>query len=571
MRSIRRLALVTALAFLASCASSRPEERAPSTATTGEAAPSTPPADATEPRADRAPEKPADNGFENGFEKLRVVGGEAPVPSIFQHYGTNPTVDTAEEPFSTFSIDVDTASYSIARAMLNAGQLPDPASVRVEEFVNSFKYDYPPPATSTGKSAAPFSIVSEAFPSPNRKGYHVLLLGLRGRVIEAAARPPANLVFVVDVSGSMSLGSRLENVKSALGVLTDQLREDDTVSIVVYGSDARIALPTASGAEKARIKSTLASLYPEGSTNAQAGILLGYQVAERARDARIEKLGPHMVTRLIVCSDGVANNGVTDADGIFATVSKHAQEGIELSTVGFGMGNYNDVLMERLAVKGQGRYAYVDSLAEAKKNFVENLGGELVNIARDVKIQVEFDKAGVEKYRLLGFENRKLAKRDFADDSVDAGEIGAGHEVTALYEVKLKPGADRIGWLRVRSKPAGLGAPDQSSLVENELSTRLVRNSAAKASPLSRLALVSSAFAEKLRGSYWVRALSYDDVKALWSSLPADLRARGDVKELGALIDKASALDRRGDQFEAEQPVATMDFDTLPVTRGGSR
>jgi Ca-activated chloride channel family protein len=338
------------------------------------------------------------------------------------------------------------------------------------------------------------------------------------------------------------------------------LREDDTVSIVTYGDVARVAMPTASGAEKDRIKATLQKLRAEGSTNAQAGILLGYDVAAQVKSQRPK----NAVNRVIVCSDGVANNGVTDADGIFGTVDARAREGIELSTIGFGMGNYNDVLMERLAVKGQGRYAYVDRLAEAKKIFVENLGGELVNIAKDVKIQVELDKNSVERYRLIGFENRKLKARDFADDKVDAGEIGAGHEVTALYEVKLKPGADRIGWLRIRSKLPG---SDTSNLVEDELGTHIIRASIADASPLSRLALTSSTFAEKLRGSYWVRGLKYDDVKALWSSLPADLKKRGDVAELGQLIDKARALDRRGDRFEGEQPVATMDFDHLPVTR----
>ncbi len=507
-------------------------------------------------KPDGASVKSNDNG---DFGELRVVGGEAPVDSIFQHYGVNPTVDTAEEPFSTFSVDVDTASYSIARAMLSEGRLPDPAAVRVEEFVNSFRYDYPPP---TAEAGAPFSVVAEAFPSPNRKGYHVLLLGLRGRVVPDKDRPPANLVFVVDVSGSMDMGSRLELVKGALGVLVDKLREDDTVSIVTYGDFARVALEPASGAEKGRIKEALRRLHPEGSTNAQAGILLGYEVAQRGLHARPHEKG--VVSRLVVCSDGVANNGVVDADGIFATVSKEAQRGVELSTVGFGMGNYNDVLMEKLAVKGQGRYAYVDRLAEAKKIFVENLGGELVNIAKDVKIQVELDKNSVERYRLIGFENRKLRKRDFADDKVDAGEIGAGHEVTALYEVKLKPGADRFGWLRIRAKAPG---SDVSKLIENELTTRLVRKSIRAASPMSRLALVSSSFAEKLRLSYWARTLSYDDVKALWNTLPADLRARPDVAELGSLIDKARALDRRGDRYEGEQPVATMDFDSLPVLK----
>lgn len=495
----------------------------------------------------------------DGMADLPVVRTDRDEPAVgpmlVEHYGTNPTVDTRAEATSTFSIDVDTASYSVARAVLGNGYLPDRAAVRVEEFVNSFRYDYPPPL-ATAARPEPFSVVAEAFPSPNRRGYHVLVLGVKGRVVDERARPPANLVFVVDVSGSME-GERLQMVKDALGVLVDRLREDDSVSVVVYGNSAHVVLPPSSGAEKARIKQVLARLRPEGSTNVQAGLLLGYDVAK-------QRAGGGRVTRLILCSDGVANNGVTDADGIFATIDERAQHGMALTTVGVGMGGYNDVLMERLAVKGQGRYVYVDRLAEAHKAFVENLSGALVNIASDVKIQLELDPDAVERWRLLGFENRRLENHQFADDRVDAGEIGAGHEVTALYEVKLRPGADRLGWLRLRAKEPG---GEQSRLIEEELSTRLVRRSLAEVSGTSRLALVASAFAEKLRGSYWVRNLAWRDIEAQWRSLPDELRRRDDVAELGVLISKAGALDRRGDPFEGEAPLATMDFDHLPVTR----
>jgi Ca-activated chloride channel homolog len=410
MKRAFRIASLIALGALASCASSKPAARSapsydadgtPDAAAPAEAAPAAAPADAP---------KPADVP---DFDSLQVLKGERLQESMFQHYGTNPTVDTSEDPVSTFSVDVDTASYSMARAMIEHGALPDPAAIRVEEMVNSFRYDYAPPRSE----GVPFSVVAEAFPSPNRKGYHVLLLGLRGRVVEEKERPPANLVFVVDVSGSMEAGNRLELVKQALGVLVDDLRENDTVAVVVYGDNARIVLPAASGAEKERIKRALALLKPEGSTNVQSGIMLGYEVAERA-------LRPNSANRIILCSDGVANSGITDADGIFRTVSAQAQRGIALSTVGFGMDNYNDVLMERLAVKGQGRYAYVDRLSEARKVFTENLGGALVTIARDVKVQVHLDPNAVQRYRLLGYENRKLSRRDFDDDKVDAGEIG---------------------------------------------------------------------------------------------------------------------------------------------------
>ena len=474
---------------------------------------------------------------------------------IAQHYGTNPTVETRVQPLSTFSVDVDTAAWSLARATLHAGYLPDPAAVRVEEFVNSFRYDYPPPLAKEGRSE-PFSVVAEAFPSPNRHGYHVLLLGLKGRVIEERTRPPANLVFVVDVSGSME-GPRLQMVKDALGVLVERLREDDAVSLVVYGSSARVALPPTSGAEKARILDALAHLRPEGSTHVQAGLLLAYEVAKERAAGR--------VTRLLLCSDGVANSGVTDADGIFATIDKRAQQGMALTTVGVGMGGYNDVLMEKLAVHGQGRYVYVERLAEARRVFAENLGGTLVNIASDVKIQVELDPTAVERYRLLGYENRHLQSHQFADDRVDAGEIGAGHEVTALYEVKLRAGADRIGWLRVRAKEPG---QESSRLIEEVLTLRLVRRTLAESSATSRLSLVAAGFAEKLRGSYWARNLGWAELQSQWRALPAELRRRSDVAELGALLTRAAALDQRGDRFERELPLAQMDFDHLPRGAG---
>jgi Ca-activated chloride channel family protein len=495
--------------------------------------------------------RPEGVGESEGFESLRVVGGEREGQPIFEHYGTNPTIDTAEESTSTFSVDVDTASYAISRAMLRAGRLPDLAAVRVEEFVNSIRYDYPPPEKE------PFSVVAEVFPSPYRRGYHLLLLGLKGKVVAAERRPPANLVFVVDTSGSMAAGGRLEMVKAALAVLVDQLREDDTVAVVSYSDMARVVLPAASGAEKQRIKDTLATLHTEGSTNVQAGLMLGYEVAEKARR-------DGAVTKLILLSDGVANTGFTDAHEIFAAVRGRAREGASLSTIGVGMGNYNDVLLEKLAVQGQGNYAYVDTLAEAKKEFVEKLSGTLVVIAKDVKVQVEMDKAGVERYRLIGFENRVLKNREFHDDRIDAGEIGAGHEVTALYEIKLKPGADRIGWLRLRAKDPRGGA---SRLVQEELTTRLVRKSIAETSATSRLALVAAGFAEKLRGSYWARTLSYDQIRSLFDGLPGALRARPDVRELGELIVAAQRLDGRGDRFEREQPLATMDWDHLPVVR----
>ncbi len=468
----------------------------------------------------------------------------------FKHFGVNPTIETDAEPVSTFAVDVDTASYSMARAYLWRGMLPPEEAVRVEEFVNAFDYGYRPPEKEA------FAVQVEAFPSPNRKGYHVLHVGLKGREVKKAERKASNLVFTIDVSGSMGMENRLGLVKRALELLVDQLDERDTVAIVVYGDSARLLLPPTNAMRREQILEAIHRLRPEGSTNVQAGLELAYQVAAK-------HLRPGGINRVVLCSDGVANNGITHADGIFARVKGLAERGITLSAVGFGMGNYNDVLMERLADTGNGNYAYVDRLDEARRIFVEQLTGTLQVIAKDVKVQLEFDPAAVVRYRLLGFENRMLRKQDFADDQVDAGEIGAGHSVTAIYEVKLR--AERpphFATLRVRFKE-----PDgrTSSLVEKRLPSEIVRDSYAKTAGPTRVSMVAAAFAEKLRGSYWARNLSYDELLRLWDQIPEPLRQRKDVGELRELIQKARALDRRIDRWEKDVPVAMMDFDRVPV------
>ncbi|MBI4815019.1 MAG: von Willebrand factor type A domain-containing protein [Deltaproteobacteria bacterium] len=469
---------------------------------------------------------------------------------IFQSYGVNPTIDTSAERFSTFSIDVDTAAYSMARAFLLRGELPAPAAVRVEEFVNSFDYGYESP------SDAAFAVDAEVFPSKSRRGYHVLRVGVAGKKVEKNRRKPSNLVFVVDVSGSMNLDNRLGLVKRALQLLVEQLDGRDAVSIVVYGDSAHTVLAPTPGTDKGTILAAIGALRPEGSTNVQAGLELGYKLAAERADRGTNN-------RIILCSDGVANNGIVEADGIFARVKSQADQGITISTVGFGMGNYNDVLMEKLADSGNGNYAYVDRLEEARRVFVEGLTGTLEVIAKDVKIQVEFDPAVVSRYRLVGYENRALKKKDFEDDKVDAGEIGAGHTVTALYEIKLSGPGD-LGTLRVRYKE-----PDgkTSRLVERPLFRRIVRASPNEALGATRLALVAAGFAEKLRGSYWVRATSYADLLSELSELPPELANRKDVVELKGLIGRARAIDVRKDRFEQYAPIALMSFDDLPVLR----
>jgi Ca-activated chloride channel homolog len=465
----------------------------------------------------------------------------------FQHFGVNPTVETSEESTSTFSVATDTAAYTLTRSYLERNALPDMASVRVEDFVNAFDYGY-----STGD--ADFTLDLDGFPSPNRKGYHVVRIGLKARSPGPEARKPAHVVMTIDVSGSMVIESRLQLVKRALHQLVHQLRADDVVSIVTYGDDARLALPPTAASQDRHILEVVDSLGPQGSTNAQAGLELAFRVAtEFARPGRS--------TRVILCSDGVANNGVTSADAIYGRIRAWAAKGITLSTVGFGMGNYNDVLMERLAQVGHGQYAYVDRLDAARRFFVENATGMLHTIAEDAKVQVEFDRDVVQRYRLLGYEARRMENEDFDNDRVDAGWVGAGHAVTALYEVKLRPGADRLGTVRLRYKKPGAS---RSLLLESPLSRSRLASSIGKASGSAQLAFVAAELAEKLRGSYWTRPLSYEALHELWARMPPDVRERPEVAELGGLIVHAQALDRRMDRFETIAPVATMSFDTLP-------
>ncbi len=473
----------------------------------------------------------------------------SPFHMYFKGHGVNPTVNTEEERFSTFSVDTDSASYSLTRAYLERGSLPDERAVRVEEFVNSFDYGYSP------QRDAPFSVQLEGFPSPVRKGYHVVHIGVKAQEVARTERKPSHLVFVIDVSGSMEMESRLGLVKRSLYLLVNELDERDHVSIVVYGSTARQVLEPTSATHKHVIRAAIESLHTEGVTNAQAGLELGYSLAA----SHFVEGG---INRVILCSDGVANTGITDADGIWNRIREHAAKGITLSTVGFGMGNYNDVLMERLSHVGEGNYAYVDRLREAHRLFVRDLTGTLQVVAKDVKLQVEFNPKAVSHFRLLGYENRMLTKEQFSDDRVDAGEVGAGHAVTALYEVKLTEPSASFGTLRIRYK-APMGGV--SKLIEKPLPSEVLRPAYGRAAPPTRLSYVAAAFAEKLRGSYWVRTLSYDALSSLWQELGQPLKERQDVAELGSLIHKARAMDRRADRFEAFAPVSTMDFDHVPT------
>ena len=356
-------------------------------------------------------------------------------PFNTEEYGRfeeNPFLRVADNPLSTFSIDVDRASYSNVRRFVRDGHRPPRDAVRIEELVNYFAYDYPqPPATQ------PFSITTEVARCPWNAKDRLLLVGLQGRRMKTADLPPNNLVFLIDVSGSMDMPDKLPLLKRSLGLLVEQLRPQDRVAIVVYAGNAGLVLPSTSGAEKGRISASIEQLEAGGSTAGGAGIQLAYNVAK-------ENFLENGNNRVILATDGDFNVGVTSDGELEQLIEQKRRDRIFLTVLGFGTGNIKDSKMELLADKGNGNYAYVDTLAEARKVLVQEMGATLFTIAKDVKIQIEFNPAKVAAYRLIGYENRLLRKEDFNNDAKDAGDIGAGHSVTALYEL-VSAGGDEPG------------------------------------------------------------------------------------------------------------------------------
>lgn len=351
-----------------------------------------------------------------------------------------------ETPVSTFSIDVDTAAYANVRRMLDTeGRLPPSDAVRVEELINYFSYAYEPPTSPD----MPFSIHSELAPAPWSDRHQLLQVGLKGFEPAPAERPPANLVFLVDVSGSMQAANKLPLVKKSLELLVSKMEARDRIALAVYAGAAGTVLPSTPGNQKATILEAISRLSAGGSTHGSAGIKLAYQLAE-------QHLIPGGINRVIIASDGDMNVGTTNLEALKDLVARKRDQGVALTTLGFGAGNYNDALMEQLADVGNGNAAYIDSMTEAKKVLVNEMQSTLHTIASDVKIQVEFNPALVSEYRLIGYENRLLAREDFNNDKVDAGEIGAGHTVTALYEIVLTgTQGERIPALRYRHPATG--------------------------------------------------------------------------------------------------------------------
>jgi len=460
---------------------------------------------------------------------------DAPYGDVFfDGYGVNPFIDTEDDALSTFGLDVDTGSYTVVRRYLRDGHLPPADAVRIEEMINYFDYG------DAGPEEREFALHAEGAPSIFGEGerYYLLRLALQGREISAAERKSARLTFVVDVSGSMARENRLGLVRQALELLTGELRPDDRVGLVVYGSEGRVVLePTA---DHDRIREALASLQPEGSTNAEEGLRLGYDLAS-------SELERGTINRVILCSDGVANVGKTGPESILGEIRRQAEKGIELTTVGFGMGNYNDVLMEQLADRGNGRYAYVDTLEEARRIFAENLTGTLQTLAAEARAQVEFNPELVARYRLLGYENRDIADERFRDDTVDAGEIGMGHSVTALYEVKLhrRPKRnDRLGTLRLR-----YASMEKGEMVELEKEIRGfdLAKSWEKASPAFRLASLVAEFGELLKGTYWAKKGNMKDVFRRAQQVATEYPGSVEVSEFATLAGRAAELQGNSD------------------------
>jgi Ca-activated chloride channel family protein len=444
----------------------------------------------------------------------------------YTDYGINPFVNSSEDNLSTFSIDVDTASYAIARRKLNEGKLPAYAGIRVEEFINYFDYNY-----STDE-ASPFNVEMETMIHPFKEDRHILRVGLQGMEYSIDNRPPLHLTFLVDVSGSISSQDKLPLAKEAMHMLVDTLHDGDTVALVTYaGNVSRVLSPT-HGDSKKKIHSAIERLNSSGSTAMSSGMDIAYEMAW-------ETFEPGAENRVVVLSDGDANVGKTSWTDMLKEVKSYADRGITMSTIGLGMGNYKDTAMEQLANKGDGNNFYIDSRAQAHRVFVEDFNSTMISIARDVKIQMEFNPDVVQSYRLIGYENRDIADKDFRDDKVDAGEVGSGHTVTALYEIALKDGVrqNELAVARVRYEKPG---PDSIATERSWTISTAELNEENQASIEMKLAFTAGTFAEILRRSPYVSSLSLNQLIAYGESNQRP--GEKDDAELISLMKKAETL-----------------------------
>jgi Ca-activated chloride channel family protein len=449
--------------------------------------------------------------------------------NYYQDYGVNPRTDTRYDHLSTFALDVDTASYAVARRYVRDGSLPPIEAVRAEEFVNAFDQGYAAP------TSAAFTIYADGAPNPfSRDGTYFLRFGVQGYRPTEAERKPLRLTFVIDTSGSMKEQNRLELLKDSLHLLVDRLNWQDSVAIVAYNTDARVILDPTPGDHRSLILAAIDRLVPGGTTNAEAGLRLGYSYAMRAYQAEASN-------RVILCSDGVANTGETRPESLLDMVGGYVAEGIDLTAVGVGMGNFNDVLLEQLADRGNGNYAYIDTLEEAQRLFVDKLTATLEVIAYDAKAQVDFNPDTVREYRLVGYENRALADQAFRDDSADAGEIGAGHTVTALYQVKLAPGAEgRIATVQLRWQDADTR---QVREINGNFNTWNLYPSFDESDPHYQLSVAVAAYAEILRASPYITG-SWSEIVRLANQAARLLPADETVQEFAELVRLAARIAR---------------------------
>ena len=479
--------------------------------------------------------------------ELQTCTDCGPGADRYQSASDNPWQTASTDPLSTFSIDVDTASYSNVRRYLQGGVLPPAAAVRVEEMVNYFDYDYPQP-----QDDRPFAVSAEVAPCPWADDHQLVQIGVQGKLIAADQSPPRNLVFLIDVSGSMESEDKLPLLRTGLMRMVENLGEKDRISMVVYAGASGLVLPPTPGNQKKTIRDALERLSAGGSTNGGAGIALAYAQARKhfIQDG---------VNRVILASDGDFNVGMTNHDELVQRIEHERKGGVFLTVLGFGRGNLNDHTMEQLADKGNGNYAYIDSAEEAEKVLVTQASGTLVTIAKDVKLQVEFNPATVAAYRLVGYENRRLANQDFKDDTKDAGELGAGHNVTGLYEIvpvgKQVPGTG-VDPLKYQSAPivAHKGTskdlftvklrykqPDGDTSKEFEVAVADSKPTLAAASPAFRLAAAVAGFALKLRDPHGADGLAFTRVKRLAENAKlAD--PHGYITEFLGLVDTAERL-----------------------------
>ena len=468
----------------------------------------------------------------------------------FEEFDTNPVKVVVREPVSTFSIDVDTASYSFVRASLNDGLLPQKSAVRVEELINYFPYNYPPPSDRETPFAASVSVLSAPWNADNR----LLHIGIRGYEVEDGAFGNSNLVFLIDTSGSMQAPNKLPLLINSLKLLLDSLAPDDRVAIVTYAGSAGVLLEPTRVEHRARIRAALERLNAQGSTAGGEGIRQAYLLAE-------QHFIEGGINRVVLATDGDFNVGITDLDELTGYIERQRASGVFLSVLGFGTGNYNDALMQRLAQKGNGHALYIDSLSEARKALVEEARSMLFPIAKDVKIQVEFHPAAVSEYRLIGYETRLLEREDFRNDKIDAGEIGSGHRVTAMYEfTPVGSGTERIAPLRYQRQQAAkvdfrdelaflkirfkLPEAEESRLITRPVTAADMLDSVDAAPADVRFAAAVAAFGQILRGGVYTGDYDYDDVIALAQGARGDdpFGYRGEFISLVRLAETAAAM-----------------------------